>query len=132
IKEVNSAANFEKRMSYDGYGRINTETYISKNLGNGSSSTIVTKNIYDPSSGLLEEIRDNISAAVLWKVNEINARGQALDIDLGNGMTQTITYDAYGYVDKAVDQKENSANTIVALNLDYNFNVQRGTLTNRK
>lgn len=132
IKEVNSAANFEKRMSYDGYGRINTETFISKNLGEGTSSTIVTKNIYDPSSGLLEEIRDNASAAVLWKVNEINARGQALDITLGNGMTQTTTYDAYGYVDKAVDQKQNSTNTIVALNLDYNFNVQRGTLTNRK
>ena len=47
-------------------------------------------------------------------------------------MTQSTTYDAYGYVDKAIDQKKNSTNTIVALNLDYSFNVQRGTLNNRK
>src|SRR5690606_22179904 len=54
VKEVNGKASFEKRMNYDGYGRINTETYISKSLNSGTSSTIVTKNVYDPSSGLLE------------------------------------------------------------------------------
>ncbi len=129
ITETNGgSANFEKQRSYDSFGRVLTDTYISSR--SSVSSTVKVKNVYD-TSGILSEIRDYNTNDLLWKVNDENARGQVLDIDLGNGITKTKQYDQYGFLTNITDL-DNSTGGIQALKMDYNFDVQRGILNSRK
>ena len=110
---------------------VHKETQIGKNLSNAVSSTITTRNVYD-ASGILSEIWNDGTPDKLWELDAINARGQALTINLGNGMAKTKIYDAYGYVTKIEDKETGSNPTpTVALHTTYSFNQQRGTLTSR-
>ncbi|WP_246041043.1 RHS repeat-associated core domain-containing protein [Flavivirga rizhaonensis] len=131
IKENTGLAEFELQYTYDTYGRVHKETQIGKNLGNAVSSTITTRNVYD-ASGILSEIWNDGTPDKLWELDAINARGQALTINLGNGMAKTKTYDSYGYITKIEDKETGSVPTPeVALHTTYSFNQQRGTLTSR-
>jgi len=129
IKETNGgSANFEKRMTYDIHGRISSDTYISSR--SGISSTVKVKNIYDD-AGIHKEIRDFNSNDLLWKVNDEDARGNMLDIELGNGLTKLKQYDSYGFLSNITD-KDNSTGGKQALKMDYSFDTQRGILNSRK
>lgn len=129
ITEDTGLASFEYRSTYDTYGRVSKETYIST-LAGGVTKTLVTRNEYD-SSGLLTEIWNDGTPDKLWELNTINARGQALTVNLGNGMVKTKMYDTYGYPTKFED-KESGTNPTVALHVDYDFNQQQGTLNSRE
>ncbi|QTD36385.1 VCBS repeat-containing protein [Polaribacter batillariae] len=130
-KEQNGQASFEYQVARDSYGRVNAETYISKNLENNVSSTIKVRNIFDANSGILTEIQDYNAGTSLWKLKEVNQKGQAKEVLLGNGMVKKRTYDQFGFLTKIVDQTSgNSPKT--ALNLEYSFNTQRGNLNSRK
>ncbi len=131
IKENTGLAEFELQYTYDTYGRVHKETQIGKNLGNAVSSTITTRNVYD-ASGMLSEIWNDGTTDKLWELDAINARGQALTINLGNGMSSTKAYDAYGYLTK-IEDKETGSNPspTVALHTTYSFNQQSGALTTR-
>jgi RHS repeat-associated protein len=126
-KEQNGKAYFEHRVIRDSYGRVNTETYISKNLGNNVSSTVKVRNVFDTHSGILNEIQDYNARTSLWKLKEVNQRGQALKLTLGNGISKNRTYDQYGFLTKIYD----SASSVV-LDVDYTFNTVRGNLNSRK
>ena len=130
IKENTGLAEFEKQYTYDTYGRVYKEKQISKNLTNALSSTVTTRNVYD-GSGILMEIWNDGTTDKLWELDQINARGQALTINLGNGMVSTKTYDSYGYITKTED-KESGTNPTVALHTEYSFNAQQGTLDSRE
>ncbi|MEH6681043.1 MAG: RHS repeat-associated core domain-containing protein [Sediminicola sp.] len=130
VKENSGLAEFEHRWAYDTYGRVDKETLISKNLSNAISKNVVTRNVYD-SSGILKEIWNDGTPDKLWEMGQVNARGQALSIVLGNGITKTKNYDAYGYLTK-IEDKENGTNPTVALHMEYSFNQQRGTLNSRE
>lgn len=131
IKENTGLAEFELQYTYDAYGRVHKETQIAKNLGNAVSSTITTRNVYD-ASGILSEIWNDGTPDKLWELDVVNARGQALTINLGNGMAKTKTYDAYGYLTKIEDKETGSNPTpTVALHTTYSFNQQSGALTSR-
>ncbi len=131
IKENTGLAEFELQYTYDTYGRVHKETQIGKNLSNAVSSTITTRNVYD-ASGILSEIWNDGTPDKLWELDAINARGQALTINLGNGIAKTKIYDSYGYVTKIEDKETGSVPTpTVALHTTYSFNQQRGTLTSR-
>ncbi|WGH75910.1 RHS repeat-associated core domain-containing protein [Tenacibaculum tangerinum] len=129
-KEQNGKAYFEHQVTRDGYGRVDSETYISKNTGNNVSSTVKVRNIFDANSGILKEIQDFNNNTSLWKLKEVNERGQAKEVLLGNGIIKKRTYDQYGFLTKMLDQ--NSDATKIALNLEYSFNTARGNLNNRK
>lgn len=132
IKENTGLANFEYTIDYDVYGRVEKETQTS-NLSSGTPVVVKTKNVYD-TSGLLKEIwNDQGTPEKLWEVGSINARGQALTVNLGNGITKTKVYDAYGYLEEIEDKESGTnPNPTVALHTEYNFHVQRGNLTSRQ
>ena len=139
ITEDNGTANFEKQLTYDSYGRVNKETYITNNTSTGVSSTVNVKNVYDTATGILREIRDFNTNTRLWRINTEDARGKALSISLGNGIIKTKQYDQYGFLTNIYDRKlglvpigSPPATPIVALKMDYNFDYQRGILNNRK
>lgn len=129
VKENTTLANFEYGTTYDIYGRLNTETQISNLIG-GPSKTITTRNVYD-TSGILKEIWNDGTPDKLWELNEINARGQAQTVSLGNGITKNKLYDSYGYLKKIEDKKDGDT-PLTALHTEYNFNQQRGTLDSRE
>lgn len=129
-KEQNGKAYFEHQVTRDAYGRVNTETYVSKNTGNNVSSTVKVKNVYDANSGVLTEIQDFNANTTLWKIKEVNERGQAKEMLLGNGMIKKRTYDQYGFLTKMLDQTSDASKK--ALHLDYSFNTVRGNLNSRK
>ncbi len=139
VTENNGTALFELQKTYDSYGRVDKEVYITNETTIGNSNTVTTKNVYDTSSGILEEIRDFNSNSRLWRVNTENARGDALSITLGNGMIKTKSYDQYGYLTNIYDRKiplhldgTPPPDPVVALKLDYDFDTQRGILNSRK
>lgn len=130
-RESNGKAFFEHQLGRDTYGRVSNEVFISTNKSNNQSSIVRVKNIYESSSGILTEVLDGNTNASLWKIKEVNARGQAKEVLLGNGMVKKRTYDQFGFLKKILDQTSGSSNK-TALNLEYSFNTQRGNLNNRK
>ncbi|PWL39603.1 hypothetical protein DKG77_01860 [Flagellimonas aquimarina] len=132
ITENTGLASFEYEITYDPtYGRVWKEEQIST-LAGGISKAITTRNEYD-TSGILTEIWNEGTPLKLWELSEINARGQELTVNLGNGITQAKTYDAYGYLTKIEDKESGTApNPTVALHTEYDFNVQRGNLNSRE
>lgn len=131
ITEDTGLADFEYSMTYDQYGRVETETQIA-NLTGGATKSLTTKNVYD-TSGLLKEIWNNGTPDKLWELNDITARGQAKTIALGNGINKVKEYDTYGYLEKIEDMEAgNNPSPTVALHTEYDFNQQRGTLNSRE
>ncbi len=133
--EENGKARFEYKIAHDAYGRVSSETYTSKVLKSETAaekqSIVKVKNIYDANSGVLTEIRDFNTNNSLWKIKEVNARGQAKEIHLGNGMVKKRVYDAFGFTKSILDQTPLDTPT-VALDLAYDFNAVRGNLNSRK
>ncbi len=139
VTEDNGTASFEKLVTYDSFGRVNKETYTTNNLSTGINNTVSVKNVYDAATGILREIKDFNTNLRLWKINSENARGKALSITLGNGITKLKTYDQYGFLSNISDQKFQLFELgtpppppIIALKTDYSFNEQRGILNSRK
>lgn len=130
IKETTETGNFEKRLTFDALGRLESENYITNHLGSGTNSNVKVKSIYD-AAGIRTEIRDFTSNNLLWKINDENARGQALNIELGNGIVKTQQYDQYGFLTNITDKEDNTGG-VQALKMDYSFDAQRGILNSRK
>lgn len=130
ITEDTGQADFEYEVTYDPvYGRVWKEKQTT-NLAGGISKTLTTRNGYD-GSGILSEIWNDGTPDKLWELDEINERGQELTVNLGNGITQTKSYDAYGYLQE-IEDKETGNNPTTALHTEYDFNVQRGILNSRE
>jgi RHS repeat-associated protein len=139
IKEVNETStsdqvNFNQKSTFDTLGRVATSEYNSTHAG--QSSQVKTQNIYD-SYGNLIQIKDYISGTILWQLNNENARGQMLQVTLGNGAKKTRSYDEYGLIKRMADTKLGSSRppvtpTVNMLRLTYNFNPQRGLLNTRE
>ncbi len=130
IEEKTGLANYKYHIDYDlTYGRVEKETYTSELIG-GPSKILTTRNVYD-TSGILIEIWNDGTPEKLWELTDINARGQALSVTLGNGMEKTKVYDMYGYVTK-IEDKETGTNPTTALHTEYTFDAVRGNLSNRE
>lgn len=139
ITENNGTALFEKQLTYDSYGRVDKETYLTNIISSGVSNTVSVNNVYDASVGILREIRDFNTNDLLWRIDSENVRGSAVSISLGNGMIKSKRYDQYGYLESIYDKKlpsivigEPIPDPIVALKLNYVFDPQSGVLNSRK
>jgi len=126
VQELTNTANFEKQLTYDGFGRIATERYSSDHTASSTNSMITIQNVFD-AAGILTELKDASNNSSLWKITQENARGQATSISLGNGITKAKTYDAYGFLTNISDTKTG----VDALKMDYAFDTQRGNLSSR-
>lgn len=130
VTESNTTAKYEKRVSYDTYGRVDTETLSTRSLLDGTDSWVKTKNSYD-TAGILNEIRDFTTNTTIWKTNEENARGQLLKASLGNGIEKVMNYNQYGLLNSAFDYKNENNVSVEVFKLSYDFNSQRGVLNSR-
>lgn len=119
----------KKEYTYDSYSRILTEKTNTDILMDNKTSTVTVKNNYNAYNGLLDHITDAASGATIWKLTGANARMQTLSAQLGNGVNIANTYNAYGYIQNI---RHTKSGITAPLSLNYTFNVQKGTLTNRK
>lgn len=125
--ESNGKAYFKHHIIYDTYGRVYRDYYYTKYYNSNTVSTVLTYNVYDSACGELTAIKDSNNQNTLWKLNKVNARGQAENITLGNGMTKKRYYDANGHLTQIIDQGSSST----ALSIKFNFDAQRGNLLSR-
>ncbi|MEL7147900.1 MAG: hypothetical protein AAFO69_16120, partial [Bacteroidota bacterium] len=130
VTEQTDHGNFEKRLTYNSFEKVETEHFITTDLGTGTSSSIRVKNVYDD-SGILEEVRNDFNNDLLWKLNSENARSQQLNVTLGNGITQTRQYNNFGFVTNMTDEQTTTGG-VQAMKLDYDFDENRGNLSSRK
>lgn len=119
---------FTKDLSFDGFGRVLTET--STAAAHGKTSTKVITNSYI--NGELYQIFDGATTTgtPIWKANTLNARGQLLTGSLGNGITISNEYDQYGYP-KKIKHDKSGTTSLNIITLDTEFTNITGNLKNR-
>jgi RHS repeat-associated protein len=119
--ETFGPVSFTKALTFDAFGRTETETTTAVAHGKSTSKTI--KTAYK--NGMPWQLLDGTS--VLWQANTVNARGQITGAALGNGIAITNTYDAYGYT----TQNKHLKGTLNVMTLDNVFEPKLGNLTSR-
>ncbi|MBB6237541.1 RHS repeat-associated protein [Pedobacter sp. AK013] len=126
--EDNVHARFVKGYTYDGFGRINTQSYEAKNKAN---NTIATKTIeMQYQNGELLQTTLQGTGQILWKVNALDSKGNLTQAMQGTALKNTIQYDGYGFPQQNL--LENIAATPTTLmSLGYNYDAQRGLLNSR-
>jgi|GEM_PF-199445 len=126
--EDNLHARFVKSYTYDSYGRINIEGYEAKDK---LSNITVQKNIEMAyQNGELLQTSLQGTGQVLWKIDNLDSRGQLTTALQSAAMKTSYQYDQYGLPQqKKVEQVSGSPVTL--MNLGYSFDAQRGTLNSR-
>ncbi|TGD59380.1 RHS repeat-associated core domain-containing protein [Flavobacterium humi] len=115
---------FTKELTFDTFGRIDTE--ITTGTAHGKTSTKTIKHTYKNGKGY--QMFDG--ANLLWQADSVNARGQLTGATLGNGLTITNTYDAYGFPSQFKHDKAGTT-PVNIMTLNTTFEPKRGNLTSR-
>lgn len=125
--ETTPYATFTKQLTYDAFGRINTETSIATAAGKSSTKTVQ----YTYKNGQPWQIIDTATSQVLWQTNTVNARGQLTAATMANAnIAVNNSYDSYGFVTQTKqDRLIVSPGNIMTLNTV--FDSQKGNLTSR-
>lgn len=124
IIEATPYATFSKTVNiFDAFGRVETETSVATANGKTSSKTI--KNTYKNSYAW--QILDNVSQQVLWQTNTVNARGQLLTANMGNGTAITNGYDTYGFPAQIKHDKTGASPSNI-MTLIITFDEKKGNL----
>jgi RHS repeat-associated protein len=116
---------FTKILSFDAFSRIDNETNTASAYN--KTSTKVIKHNYSTNNGDLIGIKDDVTQNVLWQTNTINARGQVVNVVMGNGIAVTNTYDNFGYT----SQNKHLLGTTNIMTLNDEFDPILGNLNNR-
>lgn len=125
-EELNGKAKFAKTVTYDAFGRPSTETYFAENKPDGKTSSRTITNTYV--NGYKSKITDNASpAAPIWETKTVNARGQVLTAETGNGISISNSYDVYGFP----TQNKHDKSIVNIMDLTYTFNPVTGNLITR-
>ncbi|GGF09328.1 RHS repeat-associated core domain-containing protein [Flavobacterium limi] len=122
IAENTPYAAFTKAITYDHFGRIDTETSISTAGGKTSSKTL--KRTYQ--NGSFYQILDGTT--VLWQKDNIDFNGELGWGTFGNGIIVTNKHDGDGYN----TSKEFTLGTTNLLKLENFFDREKGNLNSRK
>jgi RHS repeat-associated protein len=121
-------AYYQRATQFDAFGRPEKELYTGINTSDGKRSDKWIKNTYK--NGHHWQIVDDATNQVLWQTTKINARGQLINGNYGNGITVTNTYDQHGFPTQFKHDKT-TAPMVNIMTLNTAFSAQRGNLTNR-
>ncbi|MEY3499018.1 MAG: hypothetical protein RL308_687 [Bacteroidota bacterium] len=128
VESTPSYATFTREVvTFDPFGRVEKETSTASINGNSSAKTI--KNTYK--NGYPYQIlSDDVTPKVLWQTDVVNARGQLVTAQLGNGIAITNTYDEFGYFTQFKHDKT-GANPANIMTLNTTFDPIKGNLKTR-
>ncbi|TDM00448.1 MAG: hypothetical protein C4K58_04375 [Flavobacteriaceae bacterium] len=123
---------YTKDFTYDALGRLASQTKTTQvkvaGVLSGTIKTVVTNTMeYNDAftGGLVAQYhkKNNGQLVKIWEIKETNLKGQATQINFGNGFTQTNTYDDF-FAHKS--QKVANAGGVVAMNFEYEVDVVKG------
>jgi RHS repeat-associated protein len=125
--ETTPYATFTRQLSYDAFGRMNTETSIANAAGYTSAKTV--QHTYK--NGQPWQIIDAATSQVLWQTNTVNARGQLTTATMSDGnIAITNTYDQFGFPSQFKhDRIVTAPGNVMTLNTV--FDPLRGNLSSR-
>lgn len=121
VGSTTPVATFTKAITFDTFGRVNTETSTAVSYGKTSTKTI--SHVYK--NGVEWQLKDG--TAVVWQANSVNSRGQLLNGQLGNGIAVNNTYDSFGYL----IQQKHDIGTANVMTLSNQFEPVMGNLMTR-
>lgn len=125
--ETTPYASFTKQLTYDAFGRLNTETSIASAAGKSSTKTV--QRTYK--NGQPWQMIDTANSQVLWQTNTVNAKGQLTGATMANGnIAVSNTYDSYGLISQT-KQDRLIVNPANIMTLNTVFDPQKGNLTSR-
>ncbi|TGD58948.1 RHS repeat-associated core domain-containing protein [Flavobacterium humi] len=127
VEDKTGVSKFTRIFTYDNLDRIVTET--KKAEVSGKSSSVKTKNIYKNGS-LHQIVLDDGTDKLLWKANDLNAKGQLKESETGNGIKATYDYNSDGYL-SSIKYDKTTAPTGNVLTLTTNFNKNTDYLDKR-
>lgn len=125
-----SSANsyYQRAIQFDDLGRPLKELYTAINTADGKRSDKWVKNTYK--NGHHWQILDDATNQLLWQNSKVNANGQLLIANYGNGISVTNEYDQFGFPTQFKHDKTTSPIANI-MTLNTNFTSQRGNLTYR-
>lgn len=127
--EDNPFATFTKNLTYDTFGRLETEQTIALNKSNTKTANKTIRNNYQ--YGRLLSITDVGTNETIRQIAGVNAKGQVtLSYQGNNSMKQSNVYDQYGFVQELKTERL-SGNAAELMKLSFTFDAQRGNLSNR-
>ncbi|WP_414846215.1 RHS repeat-associated core domain-containing protein [Chryseobacterium sp. IT-36CA2] len=115
--------------TYDNYGRIDTIGMTTVVMGQHISSSTV-KNLYD-ANGILIQQNDADTNTMVWHLSDINAKGQYTQMEYGNGYSIANQYNPSDFSLFNI-KHQNTNNGTVAVDIDYNYDVNKGVLNWRR
>lgn len=127
VEDKTGISKFTRIFTYDNLNRIVTETKTAE-IGTIKSS-VKTKNIYK-NGNLHQIVLDDGSNKVLWQTNTLNAKGQILESETGNGIKTTTAYDTDGYL-ATIKYDKTTAPTANILTLTTSFDKNTDYLKSR-
>ncbi len=146
---TSNGKNYASKVVYDLYGRIlestensNGRTYSKKDIvydnksrvssythslmSSGVITTTQLENVYEVWSGQLYQVKDKISGKVLWKLQEVNAKGQILSTRIG-AVDVTNTFDDNNFL---TETQHNSSKGLL-FGSQYSFDAIKNELKER-
>ncbi len=126
--ESGTKAYFQRATQYDTFGRKTNQLYTAINAANSTqTSSKWTCNVYK--NGYLHQLKEGLNGTgvVLYQTNSVNAKGQVLTSQIGNGVAIANEYDIYGFPTKM--QHDKGVTNIMTLN--NTFDNVRGNLITR-
>lgn len=128
-KETHDAFIYQTSSEFDGLGRVkNTTLTTTVNHINKTTSSKV-ENIYESGSGILVEQKDVLNNRRIWKIDEVNQKGQTTQLNYGNGFVLENTYNNL-FLPTKIKHKNNATNQ-TALDINYNFDPIKNRLNAR-
>lgn len=127
VEDKTGVSKFTRIFTYDNLDRIVTETKTAE-IGSIKSS-IKTKNVYK-NGNLHQILLDDGTNKVLWQTTTLNAKGQILESETGNGIKTTTAYDTDGYL-ATIKYDKTTAPTANILTLTTSFDKNTNYLKNR-
>lgn len=115
----------QKGITYDDKARV--VSYEKQLYSSGILTKVQIENFYNPWNGDLYLVKDKNSGAILWELQETNARGQILRTKLGQSSINN-SYGATGFLTEI--KHISSVQTI--LNIQYTFDAVKNELKLRK
>lgn len=129
-KEVTPEFTYESSTTFDAFGKADVVKISTTLLNPAYTSISNIKNIYD-TNGILIQQNDVDAGKMVWHVSDVNAQGQTTQMEYGNGYSLSNQYNPSDFSLFNV-KHQNTTNGTVALDIDYNYNVNKGVLNWRR
>lgn len=128
-KETHNAFVYQTSSEFDSYGRLKNTTLTTTVNNINKSTTSKIENLYEAGSGILIEQKDFLNNLRIWKIDDVNQKGQTTQINYGNGFVLNNTYNNL-FLPTKIRDRNNSTNQ-TALDIDYSFDPIKKRLNSR-